>query len=50
MKCLVVVQVEGCAVLSSLTNEVRDMDQMAGTRVYITPLPDFTSILFSFCR
>jgi hypothetical protein len=47
MKCLVVVQDEGWAILCSLTNETQDMNQIAGTRVYISLLPAFTSILFS---
>ena len=47
MKCLVVVQDAGWAGLCSLTNETQDMNQIAGTRVYISLLPAFTSILFS---
>jgi hypothetical protein len=47
MKCLVVVQDEGWAVLCSLTKGTQDMNQIAATRVYISLLPAFTSILFS---
>ena len=50
MKCLVVVQDEGWAVLCSLTNETQDMNQIAGIQVYISLLPAFTSILYSFHR
>ena len=49
MRCLVVVQDEGRAVLCSLTNDTQDMYQIAGTRVYISLLPAYTSILFSSC-
>jgi len=49
MRCLVVVQDEGWAILCSLTNKTQDMNQIAGTRVYISLLPAYTSILFS-CR
>ena len=43
-----VVQDEGCAMWCSLTNKTQDMNQIAGTRVYISHLPTYTSILFSF--
>jgi len=46
VRCSVVVQYEGCAVLYSLTNRTQDMYQIAGTRVYISLLPAYTSILF----
>jgi hypothetical protein len=44
---LVVVQDEGWAVLCSLTNKTQNMNQITGTRVYISILPAYTSILFS---
>ena len=47
MRCLVVVEDEGWAVLRSLTKEMHDMNQIAGTRVYISLLPAYTSIIFS---
>jgi len=47
MKCLVVGQDEGWAVLCSLTNKTQDMNQIAGTPVYISLLPASTSILLS---
>jgi len=47
MRCLVVVQDEGWAVLCSLNNKMPDMTQIAGTREYISLLPNFTSILSS---
>ena len=47
MKCLVVVQDEGWAILCSLTNETWDMNQIAETQVYTSLLPAYTSILFS---
>ena len=47
MKILVVVQDEGRAVLCSFTNKTQDMNQIVGTRVYISLLPTKTSILFS---
>ena len=48
MRWLVVVQDEGWAVLCSLTNKLQDMNQIARTQVYISLLPAYTSILFSF--
>ena len=42
-----VVQDEGWAVLCSLIKKTQDMNQIAGTRVYIYLLPAYTSILFS---
>jgi hypothetical protein len=47
MKCPVVVQDEGWAILCSLTNETQDMNQFAATPVYISLLLFFTSILFA---
>ena len=48
MRCLVVLQDEGWAVLCSLTNKTHKLNQeIAGTRVYISRLPAYTSILFS---
>jgi len=47
MRCLLVVQDEGWAVLCSLTNNMQDMNQSAGTRVYISLPPAYTSILVS---
>jgi hypothetical protein len=47
MKCLLVVQDEGWASLCSLTSETQNMNQIAGTGVYISLLPAFTFILFS---
>jgi hypothetical protein len=49
MRCLIVVQDEGWAVLRSLTNNTQDMNQIARTRVYISLLPTYTSIIFSSC-
>ena len=48
MRCLVVVQDEGRAVLCSLTKTMQDIYRIPGTRVYISLLPAYTSILFSF--
>jgi hypothetical protein len=48
IRCLVVVQVEGLPILCSLTNDRYDMNQIAGTRVYISLLPANTSIICSF--
>jgi hypothetical protein len=47
MKCLVVVQDEGWAILCSLTNETQDVTQIAVTGVFISLLPALTSVLFS---
>jgi len=47
MRCLAVVQDEGWAGLCSLTKNTQNMNQIAGTRVYISLLPAYTSILFS---
>jgi len=47
MRCLVVGQDEGWAMMCSVTNKTQDMNQIAETRVYISFLPDFSSILFS---
>jgi hypothetical protein len=47
MRCLVVVQDEGWVVMCSLTNKMQDMNQIAGTLVYISLLPTYTLILFS---
>jgi len=50
MRCLVVLPDEGSAVLSSLTNKTNKFTQeIAGTRVYISLLPAYTSFLFSSC-
>ena len=48
MMCLVVMQDKGWAVLCSLTNKTQYMNQIVETRVYISILPTYTSILFSF--
>ena len=42
-----VVQDDCWAILCSLTNKKKDMNQIAGTGVYISLLPAYTSILFS---
>jgi hypothetical protein len=47
MRCVMVVQDEGWAVLCPLPNNMQDINQIAGTRVYISLLPAYTSILFS---
>jgi hypothetical protein len=48
MRCLVVLQDECWAVLCSLTNKAHILnEEIAGTRVYISLLPAYTSILFS---
>ena len=48
MRCQVVLQDEGWAVLCSLTNKTHKLNQeIAGTRVYISLLPAYTSFLFS---
>jgi len=49
MWCLVVVQDEGWAKLCSLTNNTPDLNQIAGTRVYISLLPAYTFILCTSC-
>jgi hypothetical protein len=49
MRCLVVVQDEGWAVLCSLTNKMQNMNHIAGTRVYISLISAYTSITFSSC-
>jgi hypothetical protein len=46
MQCLGFVQEQGWAILCSLTNKTQDMNQTAGTEVFISLLPAFTSILF----
>jgi len=46
MRCLVVVQHEGLAVLCSLINKMQNVNQIAGTRVYISVLPAPTSTIF----
>jgi hypothetical protein len=38
---------EGWAALCSLTNKTQDMNQIAGTRVYISLLPAYTLMLSS---
>jgi hypothetical protein len=47
MNCLVVVHDDYLAVLCSITNKTQDMKQITETRVYISLLPAFTSILSS---
>jgi len=48
MRCLVVLKDEGWAVLCSLTNKPHKLNQeIAGTRVYISLLPAYTSFLVS---
>ena len=47
MRCLVVVQDEGWADLCLLTNTMQDMNQIAGTRVYLFLLPAYSSIPFT---
>ena len=47
MKCEVVVQDEGWAVVYSLTNQTQDMNQIKGTGIYISSLPACTSNLLS---
>jgi len=42
-----VVQDEGWAVVCSLTKKVQDMNEIAGTRVYISLLPAYILIIFS---
>jgi len=45
MRCVVVVEDKGLAVLCSLTNKMQDMNQIAWNEVYISLLPGYTSIL-----
>jgi len=48
MRCLVALQDEGWAVLCSLTNKSHNLNQeIAGTQVYISLLPAYTSFLCS---
>jgi hypothetical protein len=48
MRWHVVLQDKGWAVLCSLTNNTHKLNQeIAGTRVYISVLPAYTSFLFS---
>ena len=48
MRCLVVVQGEGWAVVFSLTNKTHKLNkEIAGTQVYISLLPVCTFFLFS---
>ena len=50
MRRLGIVQDEGWAVLCWLTNKTRKLNQeIAGTRVYRSLLPVYTSFLFSSC-
>jgi hypothetical protein len=47
----VVEQDEGWAVLGSLTNRTQEMNQIAGTRVYISLLSPYTfTIFFSYIK
>jgi len=47
MKCLVAVQDESWAVLCSLTNKTQDINPNAGTGVFLSLLPAYTSNIFS---
>jgi hypothetical protein len=49
MRCLVIVDNEGWAVLCTLTNKTQDINKIAGTQVYISLIPTYLSIPFSFC-
>jgi hypothetical protein len=43
------VQDEGWTVLYSLTNKMQVVHQIAGTRVYLSLLPTYTSIIILTC-
>jgi hypothetical protein len=50
MRCQMDLQDDCWAVLSLLTNKTHKLSyEIAGTRVYISLLPTYTSILFSSC-
>jgi len=46
-RCFEFVQVEGWAILRALTNKTQVINQIAGSRVYISRLPTDTSLIFS---